>query len=380
MDDSARFDIIVWGATGYTGRIVAEYLLGEHGMDGEISWALAGRSSERLAELRDEIGAPESTPLIVADIHDPASLRAMVRSGRAIISTVGPYQLYGSDLVAACAEQGVDYLDLTGEVNWMVAMVRAHEEAAKASGARIIFSAGFDCIPFELGVYAVQQQVIRECGKPAPRVNGRVRSLRGGMSGGSMATGEVLGAALARDPSLLRLMGDPFALTQGFEGPTQPAGTAYDDPDVGPVAPFFLSVINTKIVHWSNQLMGHPYGRDFQYEEMSFVTEDGPVGFRPIAVPPKPGEGPTREERDEGMFDLLFIAVGEDGRRVKLSVKGDSDPGYGCTAKMLVEAAIALRQSPDVPGGFWSPGAALRERLIERLEAHAGMKFEVEAE
>jgi len=379
MNAEARFDIIVWGATGYTGRIIAEYLLGEYGLDGEISWALAGRSRERLAELCDDIGAPKQTPLILADSHDPASIRKLVRSGRAIVSTVGPYQLYGSDLVAACAEEGVDYLDLTGEVNWMAAMIAAHEAAAKASGARILFSAGFDCIPFELGVYAVQQQAIRSWGKPAPRVNGRVRALRGGMSGGSLATGEVLGAAVAKDPSLLRLMGDPFALTGDFEGPRQPAGIAYDDPDVGPVAPFFLSVINTKLVHWSNALMGHPWGRDFQYEEMSFVTADGPVGFRPTGVSPRPGEGPTREERENGMFDLLFIAVGDDGRRLRLSVKGDTDPGYGCTAKMLIEAAIALRGASDVPGGFWSPGAALRERLIERLEAHAGMTFAVEA-
>ncbi len=256
----------------------------------------------------------------------------------------------------------------------MIDMIAAHGDAAKASGARILFSAGFDCIPFELGVYAVQQEAIKQWGKPAPRVNGRIRGLRGGMSGGSMATGEVLGAAFAKDPSLLALMGDPFALTGGVKGPAQPAGIAYDDPDVGPVAPFFLSVINTKIVHWSNALMGHPWGRDFAYEEMSFVTADGPVGFKPVAAL-KPGEGPTREERENGMFDLLFIAVGEDGQRIRLSVSGDTDPGYGCTAKMLTEAAIALRQSPEIPGGFWSPGAALKEKLIERLEAHAGMKF-----
>ena len=369
------FDIIVWGATGYTGRIIAEYLLSEYGLDGEVSWALAGRSKERLAELCDAIGAPRSTPLIVADSHDPASIRKMVRSGKAIVSTVGPYQLYGSDLVAACAEEGVDYLDLTGEVNWMAEMIAAHQETARASGARILFSSGFDCIPFDLGVYAVQQEAIRQWGKPAPRVNGRIRGLRGGMSGGSMATGEVLGAAAARDPSIIRLMGDPFALTGSDKGPTQPAGSAYDDPDVGPVAPFFLSVINTKLVHWSNKLMGHPWGRDFQYEEMSFVNADGPVGFKPVAVKPRPGEGPTREERENGMFDLLFIAIGEDGRRVRLSVSGDSDPGYGCTAKMLIESAITLRRSPDVPGGLWSPGAALKESLIARLEEHAGMKF-----
>lgn len=373
------FDIIVWGATSYTGRIIAEYLLSEYGLDGEVSWALAGRSKERLVALCDDIGAPRSTPLIVADSDDPASIRAMVGSGRAIVSTVGPYQLYGSDLVAACAEAGVDYLDLCGEVNWMAAMIAAHQQTAQASGARLLFSSGFDCIPFELGVYAVQQEAIRAWGKPACRVNGRVRGLRGSMSGGSLATGEVLGAALAKDPSLLALMGDPFALTGGDKGPQQPpCDKRYDDPDVGPVAPFFLSVINTKLVHWSHKLMGHPWGRDFQYEEMSFVTADGPVGFRPLATPYKPGDGPSRAEREQGMFDILFIALGEDGKRLRLSVSGDSDPGYGCTAEMLTEAAIALLQSPEVPGGFWAPGAALKERLIARLEAHAGMKFVVE--
>jgi short subunit dehydrogenase-like uncharacterized protein len=383
MNPNAEFDLIIYGASGYTGRLVAEHLAARYGVGGEVTWAMAGRSAAKLAEVRDEIGAPKDTPLVVADAGDPASVRAMVRRGKAVITTVGPYQLYGSDLVAACAEAGTDYLDLSGEPNWMRAMIDAHEAAAKASGARILFSCGFDSTPFELGVNFAQETAKAKLGGPAPRVKGRVRAIRGGLSGGTAASGAATMAAIQKDPSILAVMMSPFGLTPGFEGPPQPAGqTPEDDPDVGPVTPFMMAVINTKNVHRSNLLMGHPYGRDFVYDEMTMGGPGGPASFDDIGSmpggPPKPGEGPTKAEREAGFFDLLFIAIGADGRKVRVSVKGDKDPGYGSTSKMLAETGIALVRAPDVAGGIWTPGAALQGRLIDRLQAHAGVTFEVE--
>ncbi|HKP78865.1 MAG TPA: saccharopine dehydrogenase, partial [Phenylobacterium sp.] len=296
-------------------------------------------------------------------------------------TTVGPYQLYGSELVAACAKAGTDCLDLSGEPNWMRRMIDAYEAQAKASGARILFSCGFDSIPFELGVYFNQETAKAKLGGPVLRVKGRVRAMKGGLSGGTAASGAATLAAIQKDPSQLAVMMSPFGLTPGFEGPAQPTGAAAeDDPDVGPVAPFMMAVINTKNVHRSNLLMGHPYGRDFLYDEM---VMGGPGhGFTDLGSlsggGPKPGEGPTKEAREAGFYDLLFVGLAADGRQVRTSVKGDMDPGYGSTSKMLAETAIALVRAPDVPGGIWTPGAALQGRLVERLRQHAGLTFAVE--
>jgi len=384
MNPNAEFDIIVYGATGYTGRLVAEHLAQRYGVGGEVKWAMAGRSAAKLAEVRDEIGAPKETPLIVADAADPAQLEAMVKRGKAIITTVGPYQLYGSDLVAACAKAGTDCLDLSGEPNWMRRMIDAHDAEAKASGARILHSCGFDSIPFELGVYFNQESAKAKLGGAVPRVKGRVRGMQGGLSGGTAASGAATMAAIQKDPSQLAVMMSPFGLTPGFEGPAQPTGqVAENDPDVGPVAPFMMAVINTKNVHRSNLLMGHPYGKDFAYDEMVMGAPGaGGPGFTDLgSLPgggPKPGEGPTKAEREAGFYDILFVGIAADGRQVRTSVKGDKDPGYGSTSKMLAETAIALVNAPDVPGGVWTPGAALQGRLVDRLQQHAGLTFTVE--
>ncbi len=384
MNPNAEFDIIVYGATGYTGRLVAEHLANRYGVGGEVKWAMAGRSAAKLAEVRDEIGAPKDTPLVVADANDAASVASMVGRAKAIITTVGPYQLYGSDLVAACAAAGTDYLDLSGEPNWMRLMIDAHEAAAKASGARILFSCGFDSIPFELGVYFTQATAKAKLGGPVPRVKGRLRAMKGGLSGGTAASGAATTAAIRKDPSQLAVMMSPFGLTPGFEGPAQPTGqVAEDDPDVGPVAPFMMAIINTKNIHRSNLLMGHAYGKDFIYDEMVMgAPGSGGPGFTDMgSLPgggPKPGEGPTKEERETGFYDVLFVGIAADGRQIRTSVKGDKDPGYGSTSKMLAETAIALVRAPDVAGGIWTPAAALQERLVQRLQDHAGLTFTVE--
>ncbi len=379
------FDIVIYGATGFTGRLVAEYLVQAYPTG--LSWAMAGRSRTKLEEVRDLIGAPADTPLITADSADPASLRAMVERATVVISTVGPYQLYGSDLVAACAASGTAYVDLCGEPAWMRHMIDAHEGEATRTGARIVFSCGFDSIPFDLGVLTLQEAARARYGSPAPRVKGRVRTMKGTFSGGTAASLKATLAAAARDPGIVKLLTSPFALTPGFTGPHQPTGLLpeYDSTLQTWVAPFVMAPINTKNVHRTNFLLGKAYGADFVYDEM-MVAGLGDMGkaaaeaiakFNPFAGDkgPKPGEGPSKAERDEGHYDLLFAGIMPDGSRIDTVVTGDRDPGYGSTSKMIAEAAICLVRGVAGDGGIWTPGALMGAKLRDRLIAHAGLTF-----
>jgi short subunit dehydrogenase-like uncharacterized protein len=389
---SSKFDIVVYGATGFTGQLVAEYLATHHKGDASLRWAMAGRSKDKLAAVRDAIGAPADTPLIVADAGDPASLNAMVGQAKSVISTVGPYQFYGNELLAACVASGTDYFDLCGEPLWMREMIDKHEAAAKASGARIVFSCGFDSVPFELGAFYVQEEAKRVFGTPALRVKGRVRDMRGTLSGGTAASAKATFDAVAKDLSLVAILKDPFALTPGFKGPKQPPGSkpAYEEDLQSWAAPFMMALINTRNIHRSNMLMGFPYGKEFVYDEMVLTGagEKGESNAKLVMAAntektgpgaPKPGEGPSREERENGHYDLLYVAIAPDGRQVRAAVKGDRDPGYGSTSKMISECAICLlRDTPDVPAGIWTPGAAMQDKLIKRLVDHAGLTFTVE--
>jgi short subunit dehydrogenase-like uncharacterized protein len=390
---SSKFDIVVYGATGFTGQLVAEYLAEHYKGDGSLKWALAGRSKDKLAAVRDAIDAPADTPLIVADASDPASLTAMVAQTKSVIAGVGPYQLFGTDLLALCAATGTDYFDYCGEPIWMRQMIDAHEAKAKASGARIVFSCGFDSLPFELGAFFVQQDAKRAFGAAAPRVKGRVRDMSGTLSGGTAASARATFAAVAKDLSLVSMVQDPFILTPGFDGPKQPRGNKpVMEEDLGSwAAPFVMATINTRNVHRSNMLMNFAYGKDFVYDEMVLTGpgEQGEANAKKLVAAvnaarmgasggPKPGEGPSKEERESGRYDLLYVAIAPDGRQVRASVKGDRDP-YGSTGKMIAECAVCLlRDMPDVAAGIWTPGAAMGHKLIKRLEDNAGIKFSVE--
>ncbi|HMI12244.1 MAG TPA: saccharopine dehydrogenase NADP-binding domain-containing protein [Bradyrhizobium sp.] len=391
---SSKFDIVVYGATGFTGQLVAEYLAAHYRGDDHLKWAMAGRSLDKLASVRDAIGAPADTALIVADAGDPASLKAMVDQTRSVLSTVGPYQLYGSELVAACAAMGTDYLDLCGEPVWMRHMIDAHQATAQSSGARIVFSCGFDSLPFELGVFFCQETAKKVLGAPVNRVKGRVRAMKGTFSGGTAASIKATFAAASKDLSLVALLKNPFVLTPGFEGPKQPPGNKplFDQELNAWTAPFVMATINTRNVHRSNLLMGFPYGKDFVYDEMVLTGpgEKGEANAKLVVAAnaqmggaggPKPGEGPSKQERENGMYDLLFVAFAPDGRQVRAAVRGDRDPGYGSTSKMIAECAICLlRDTPEIPGGIWTPGAAMGHRLITRLVDHAGLTFVVEGD
>src|SRR5437764_5419784 len=270
MKSSSKFDIVVYGASGLTGRLDAEYLAAHYTGNDAPKWAMAGRSKEKLASMRDAISASRDTPLIVADASDPASLKAMVAQTKSVITTVGPYMLYGNDLLAACFSAGTDYFDLCGEPTWMRQMIDSHEAKAQSTGARIVFSCGFDSLPFELGVFFVQEHAKKVFGAPASRVKGRVRDMRGTFSGGTAASAKATFAAAAKDLSLVALLKNPFSLTPGFEGPEQPRGNkpVFDQDLDAWTAPFAMATLNTRNVHRSNLLMGFPYGKEFVYDEM----------------------------------------------------------------------------------------------------------------
>jgi short subunit dehydrogenase-like uncharacterized protein len=390
MKENREIGVVVYGATGYTGKLVAEYLNKQYGADGDVSWAMAGRSIDKLEAVREDLGIPAKVPLIVTDASDPASVRAMVERAAVVITTVGPYQLYGSDLVAACAEAGTDYVDLCGEPNWMEEMINAHGDAAKASGARIVFSCGFDSIPFDLGVFFLQEEAQKLFGEPLSRVRGRVRSMQGVWSGGTLASFRATMAAAAKNPELVASLMNPFALTPGFTGVEQPNGMKpmYDEVMESWVAPFMMATINTKNIHRSNLLLNHSYGADFAYDEM-FMTgpgEQGEAMANAVAEDKsmstdttQPGEGPTREQREAGFYDLLFVGHAADGKSLRVSVTGDMDPGYGSTSKMIAESAVCLLKNPEASaGGILTPAPAMGSLLIDRLKRNAGLTFEIE--
>lgn len=387
------FDLVVHGATGFTGRLVVEYLLQRYPAGSGLRWAMGGRNAEKLAAVRDEVGAPADTPLIVTDTSNSASLQALMDQTRLVLTTVGPYQLYGNEMVAACAKAGVDYVDLCGEPAWMRQMIDAHETTAQASGARIVFSCGFDSIPFDLGVFMLQREMKAQFGHPAPRVRGRVRKIKGTFSGGTAASLKATMAASAANPDVLALLRNPFSLTPGFEGPRQPSGNKpmVDEALNLWVAPFVMAAINTRNVHRSNFLMQHAYGTDFVYDEMLITGagEKGEAIANAVAADkslgsdngPQPGEGPSRAERDAGFYDVLFVGTDAQGNTLRVGVKGDRDPGYGSTSKMIAEAAVCLLQdASETPGGIWTTAPAMGEALMARLQANAGLSFVVETQ
>jgi short subunit dehydrogenase-like uncharacterized protein len=329
----------------------------------------------------------------------------MARQTRVVITTVGPYQLYGENLVAACARAGTDYVDLCGEPNWMAAMIEKYEAAARQSGARIVFSCGFDSIPFDCGVWFLQQEAKRRFGQPAQRVRGRVRKMKGTFSGGTLASMLATLDAVRRDRKLAALLADPFALSPERLAPQPDSERVVHDADIPSWStPFVMAAINSKNVHRTNALRSHPYGRDFTYSEM-LLTGDGPqgekrakaalsqsrtqaalLGFAPTRALlrqfalPKPGQGPSRHERETGMFEVMFVGETADGRTLRAAMSGDKDPGYGSTSKMIAEAALCLNDTTreTTPGGIWTPAAAMGDALVSRLQERAGLRFVLE--
>ncbi len=399
MDRTRDFDLIIYGASGFTGRLVAEYVARTYGAGegASLRWAMAGRNAEKLERVRAElvdggVSAAAAAPVLAADAQDPDALRMLVDQTHVLLTTAGPYQLYGAPVVAACAAAGTDYVDLCGEVHWMRTMIDRHEAEAKASGARIVFSCGFDSAPFDLGVFFLQEQAKARLGHPVPRVKGRVRAMKGTFSGGTAASFRATVAAAQEDDAIRALLMSPFSLTPGFEGPPQPPGhkPVEDDAAGGWSAPFIMAPINTRNVHRSNFLMGHPYGTDFVYDEM-IVAGPGDAGRQMADAieagvakavgedAPAPGEGPSQAEREAGSYDIAFFGEDADGTRVRAGVTGDRDPGYGSTSKMIAECALCLLdEAKDLPGGIYTPAAAFGAAGIARLSQKAGLTFTLE--
>ncbi len=404
-----HYDLVVFGATGFVGRILCQYLLNQVGVNGHVKWAIAARSSAKLDTLVASLGSRVANlPRITADVSDEASLRNLCAQTQVVISTVGPYALYGEPLVKVCAETGTDYCDLTGEPQWIRQMIQRYDTTAQSSGARIIHCCGFDSIPSDLGVYYLQQQSQQQFGQPCDRVKMRLKTARGGISGGTAASGINLVKAASADPDLRQELNNPYSLcpdsNQTSAHPPTLIPVDYDKDFQAWVSPFVMAAINTRIVLRSNALLNHAYSTHFQYDE-GVLTGPGALGWMAAqglkfglgsfalattlpptrwllehTLIPKAGEGPSVSDQEQGFYDLRFWGMTANGQTLQVKVTGDRDPGYGSTAKMLGQAGLCLTQ--DFPqsvkaGGFWTPASMFGEILIERLEQSAGLTFEV---
>lgn len=401
-----QHDVVVFGASSFVGQILTHYLWQRHGLNGEIKWAIAGRDETKLKSLRASLGAgSEALPVLLANASNSEELASLVNSSRVVVSTVGPYALYGSELVRLCAENGTDYCDLTGEVQWIARMIEAHEAAAKRSGARIVHCCGFDSIPSDLGVHFLQQSAKVQFGEACQEVRMRVRRLKGEFSGGTVASMINVTKEVTKDPSLAKKLANPYLISPEKLA-TRQANVSFAQYDKGAqswVAPFIMAGINTRVVHRSNALLGYSYGKDFKYDEammtgaglrgrlMATAISTGLAGFFVGAalpptrwalekfVVPKPGEGPSEQSQKSGSYDLRFFGQTSKGKTLQVRVKGDMDPGYGSTGKMLGEAVACLAK--DIPstqqGGFWTPASLMGDPLIKRLQQHAGLSFDL---
>ncbi len=398
------FDLVIFGATGFTGQLTAAYVA-QH--KGAARIAIAGRDRAKLEALRDQLGA--DVGIVVADVADRASLDALVERTKVVCTTVGPYAKYGDALVAACVAAGVDCCDLTGEAQWVKRVIDAHHEAALLSGARIVNSCGFDSIPSDLGTMMLQSHARATHGAPCAKVTFAMRRMKGGASGGTVASMFEMFEAAGRDAGARKALGDPYSLVpKDARGPDRSdvSGVAWDDDLQAWTAPFIMASHNAKIVRRSNALMGFPYGRDFSYREVSAFKRGArglaraasmTMGLAGLAVAgtaaplrsllkvrlPKPGEGPSKELRERGFFDVELMGKGTSKDGAPFTVRGrvaaKGDPGYAATARMLGEAALCLAMDGENSGGgVLTPAAAMGEPLLQRLRA-AGMTFEITA-
>ena len=388
MSNLNKYDFVIYGATGFTGKLVVEYAINQYESNNEISWAIAGRNNEKLEHVQEKYNLPSNIGKIVVDSNDQNSIDEMVSQTKCVLTTVGPYQLYGEKIVKTCISTGTDYVDLCGEPGFMHKIISECSAEAKETGARIVFSCGFDSIPFDLGVLFVQEEVMAKLNKYASSVRGRVRAMNGEFSGGTAASMKATMAALQSNPELINILVNPHALCDGMQGVQQDDDSkpVYDEELDTWVAPFFMAPINTKNIHRSNKLMNHIYGENFKYNEM-WIQGSGEEGkaaaefistMNPLGDAPEPGDGPSRESRENGNYDVLFCAD-VDGETIKASVSGDMDPGYGSTSKMITESAVCLvKDCENLAGGIYTPAASMGKKLIKRLESSAGLTFKLE--
>ena len=406
-DQPREFDVIVLGATGFTGTLVAEYLCERYGVGDSLRWAAAGRNEQKLGALRESLG-PRATslPLIVADTLDAGSMREVAERTRVVLTTVGPYARYGSEVVAACAASGTHYCDLAGEVQWIRRMIDAHDDSARRSGARIVHCCGFDSIPMDIGAWFLQKEASDRFGAYCDSIVLLVKAMKGGASGGTMASMMNLMREARADREVARVLARPYSLNPRGEqrGPDQgdQRGIRFDTDARSWTAPFIMASVNTRVVRRSHALLGYPWGTGFRYHEAvrtgrglggwfrSATITAGLAGLVGLAsfgwsrnllerfVLPKPGTGPDATARENGFFNLEQAGKLADGRHIRSRITGDRDPGYGSTSKMLAESAVCLALDDlDSAGGVLTPASAMASALIARLQANAGLSFEI---
>ena len=405
MNQSREFDIIIWGASGFTGRLVASYLFSKYGTSGNLRWAMAGRNLNKLEMVRHEV-ADETVSLVVADSNDEVSLKEMVKRTKVICTTVGPYAKYGSKLVVACIQNQVHYCDLAGEVQWMRQIIDQYNEAAKANETKIVHTCGFDSIPSDMGVYFIQREAKAKRGSRAQQIKMRVAGMSGGMSGGTYASFSNTMEEAKEDKNIFKVLTNPYGLNpideQVGEDKSDLRSIVFDKASQSWIGPFIMAGINTKVVRRSNILSGYSYGKNFRYEEatiygkgfkgrMKGIINAIPMGLMMSAKPgsllkravdavlPKPGEGPTKKQREDGFYNLKFYITLEDGSSAFAKITGDMDPGYGSTSKMLGEAAVCLAMDKlSNLSGILTPSIAMGDALLKRLEKNAGLTFSFE--
>jgi len=390
--DQREHDVILFGATGFTGRLVADYLSKARAPG---RWAIAGRSRDKLLALG--LGVP----IVVADAMDPIAMADVAQRAKVVCTTVGPFSRYGSALVAACAGAGTHYCDLTAEVHWMRAMIDQHDATARATGARIVHACGFDSIPSDLGALLAQDQMMTRHGRPAERVTAYYGSMSGGVSGGTLASALAIAEA-SKDRAVRRALANPYGLDPD---PTAPMPPAPDETRIRWDAerrtftmPFVMAPSNTRVVRRSHALAGYPWGRDFVYREvktvkptpkglvaavgttagmLAFLVAAGNDRLRPLIARrlPQPGEGPSASARERGFWKLDVVAAAG-SLRVTYRLGDDADPGYGSTARMLAESALCLAHDPLTSDpGVTTPALAMGHALARRLRA-AGLTLE----
>lgn len=395
-------DVVLYGATGFVGRQTAHYFAGHADVQSRgVRWAIAGRSAEKLAALRSELGLPE-LPLVVADAMDEAAIDALARSTRVVLTTAGPFARYGSALLAACARHGTHYVDITGETPWVHAMMQAHGATAEKSGARIIPFCGFDSIPSDMSAWMAQRTMHERHGVDCVQVKSAFR-LRGGLNGGTLAS-----LLTMIEQGQQRAMGNPFLLNPAGTAPkhaarhADPRGPLRDADFNAWLAPFVMGPVNTRVVRRSAVL--NNYGPDFSYQEYLMLgAGPGALGagmgmsavglLLPLALKAAPlralaarmvppGDGPSEAVMDGGSYRCRWIAKSANGHTLRGEISDRGDPGNRATTRMLCESALALAlQEKELPnaaqlGGFWTPSSGLGEVLLQRLRT-AGMQFTV---
>lgn len=409
--DNRPYAVVLYGATSFVGQITAKYLSQFLADSNDVEWAIAGRDEEKLKKLQSEIsdsGSAKKVDIIIANSNDEASLDEMTKQAKVVISTVGPYLKYGEPLIKSCANNGTDYVDLTGEAIFIKDMMDKYQDTASQSDARIVNSCGFDSIPSDLGVYFTQQQAEKQFDEVCEKIHMRVKAAKGGLSGGTVASMATIFEEVGKDKSRRKQVANPYLLNDDADAPNvrqkNVSKPEYDSEHGRWLAPFVMASINTRIVHRTNQLTDYEYGREFKYDEAMWM-KDGVKGqltsyalsaglfgfattmmFKPSRellskhVLPKSGSGPSKSEQENGYFDIRFFGYTASNDSISTKVTGDRDPGYGSTSRMLAQSALCLAQDishKDIKGGFWTPASAMGDKLIARLEEHSGLSFEV---